>query len=129
MKRNISKNILIEQVITNSDIEWTDLVDGHVPPDAARGGEDHLALRALEHAAPLVGPQVGVEAAAADELLAALEADEGPLPSVGPRVLLQVRRLLEDGCAVGAVVLPLRQLVIRRVVNRGVAGVGLHHPV
>ena len=40
---------------------------GHVPPDAARGGEDHVAAAALEHLlAGLVRGQVAVQAPAAE---------------------------------------------------------------
>ena len=40
---------------------------GHVPPDAARGGEDHVAAAALEHLlAGLVRGQVTVQAPAAE---------------------------------------------------------------
>ena len=44
-----------------------DLMHGHVPPDAARGGEDHVAAAALEHLlAGLVRGQVTVQAPAAE---------------------------------------------------------------
>ena len=40
---------------------------GHVPPDAAGGGEDHVAAAALEHLlAGLVRGQVTVQAPAAE---------------------------------------------------------------
>ena len=38
---------------------------GHVPPDAAGGGEDHVAAAALEHPRVVMRGQVGVQAAAA----------------------------------------------------------------
>ena len=41
----------------------TDLVDGHVSPDAAGGREHHAALPTLEHPAPLVAPQMVVQTA------------------------------------------------------------------
>ena len=59
-----------------------------MPPDTAGRGEHHLAVPTLEHPPPLVGPQVGVEAAPADEGLAALVTHKRPLSGVGASVLL-----------------------------------------
>ena len=69
---------------------------GHMPPDAPRSGEHHLAVPTLEHPPSLVGPQVGVEAAPAEEGLTALVTDKWPLSSVRAGVLLQVGRFLEN---------------------------------
>ena len=63
-------------------------MDGHVSPNAASRGEHHLAVPALVHPPPLVGPQVGVEAAPADEGFTALVTHKWPLSGVRPGVLL-----------------------------------------
>lgn len=110
-------NPLMKPVVFVKPPRATDLVDGHVPPDAAGGGEHHAALPALEHPAPLVAPQVVVQTAAGNELLAALVADKRALARVAPRVLLQVTALLESGGAVGAVVLALEELALAWVVD------------
>ena len=69
---------------------------GHMPPDTPRSGEHHLAVPALVHPPPLVGPQVGVEAAPADEGFTALVTHKWPLSGVRPGVLLQMGRFLEN---------------------------------
>ena len=65
-------------------------------PDTTSSGEHHLTVPALVHPPPLVGPQVGVEAAPADEGFAALVTHKRPLSGVGTSVLLQVGRFLEN---------------------------------
>ena len=74
----------------------SDLVYSHVSPDTASRGEHHLTVATLVHPPPLVGPEVGVEAAPADECFTALVTHKWPLSGVGPSVLLQVGRFLEN---------------------------------
>jgi len=38
------------------------LMSGHVPPDTARGGEDHSALPTLVHLGAIMSPEMRVEA-------------------------------------------------------------------